>query len=1488
MATNKEILLKFINEQSQRVQSDISRQGYKRDSPYVDRPKNVIQGQPGQPTPITMQGVDKTLMGTDEHGNQKIMHPGQEYEFPGSEVTETPIAKNGGDMIKRADGSYSHRGLWDNIRAAKGSGKKATAQMLQQEKKIKSEYKNGGSLLTKTITCNNCGWSWKAADGGNDVNTCHKCGKEVLIKAQAGGDTYKFGPIPITNGDFYDVDLTKQQYGGGNMIDVSVNQPIVVPSQGSYPLSYRDRGPVNAAGIPSDEEGVLFTNAKKVSRIDEQGKPLTRNQIAENQIMWNAQKQAYGPAQQDFNIWKNNEQNTSQGFYNTKEYDKLISKRNEGPDVGIEGLCDPNFSHTKCGISKQGAKENKADWSKKQLGGENQDELEWIKKYVSSPKYRERITNAGYDNPDKQINKRLQNLENVNIAENPNIQGSQYNPNENTIETNYPADLEYYNIHKNLYPTRPELSSVIAHELAHAETNRSHSATSLLNKHDREQLKNRLVPDADEDLQVYIDNYLRQDKSHHNIIPEENKADINAYRYDLRNQYDAGTQDFTKEHLDKSPSSFAKERLLKNYSDEDLIWLMNNVAQNNSDNNQMPIAQIGGLTFLQPTSNKLPEGYIIPYSVPSTERAGSIGGTNGEPAYLIPNFKYGHPIYDPVEEFKRTGEHLGGPFKTWQEADEWERTVRHPAVEKKQTIMFPQEQFQYGGDKFLPKDERDNSRASVDNTRVNNFNDARLFSKTARNKTQKEIDKEIIEERNKKIEASINASQHGGHYTKENWRQKLADETQATGDKLRIFPNDAHSAIDDYLNPGVFIGNMASKLGSAPLRAQQEDSYMPYVTSIGEPVVMGAVGELAAPYINKAGKVVKKALGTEEGLLSNAYKINPYAERLNNPNKSYRVAGMNAFEDFQNTGVLRSIAPKIETNFAEGILPARPTSFPSFQKGYADMSYASPKGAVVFETELPTFRRGDINPVTGFPIRGRHYAHRVINPETGGALSEIPAADIKVFGDKPHWLQGYKEVGNTNSGFKTSIAPELRQGLRTAGLSFASSVENTGNISKNLKNLNFAKDWASKYGYELPENLTRISQSDELTNRTIRGLANRHNTFVRGVSTNWEHLAQKNPEIIKHLENQGFNLETEEGSKAAAEYMSSHQPINTGYGRFGLKENENALYLSNSVPTAEGYTYGNGYVVKVKRPTDFSSANREDWLTNNDFDVNLGFKGSPFGKGIVKNDYIKRFPTNFRETLAITGDPDKMVKLQNAVKQKELIYNDLAHQSWRNYNDKIDLLKYKTDPDYRNRFFIDDAENRFFLRNSPNIFDKMHMKYLQNAKNLSETYYNSLPLVDIVKGVYGDPDVWKAFGKNLFGKLDPFSHYAIKGKEGEKVLEVLRSTKVNPETWENTSRAHINKYTNKLTRRKEGGENINYKFQIGSNALSKFITPKEMGGLFYKDENGTLPHNQSVKKYLAPEQTLINFMTKMQKENGGAVPFEDYYKANIINSRNKS
>jgi LysM repeat protein len=284
-----------------------------------------------------------------------------------------------------------------------------------------------------------------------------------------------------------------------------------------------------------------------------------------------------------------------------------------------------------------------------------EDVISWTKEYVKSPKYKERITNAGYNNPDEQIDRRLQNLENVNIVDTSNPRGTVYKPSKNTIETGYPEDLEYYNIHKNLYPTKPELNSIIAHELGHSETNRKGSATSLLNKRDREELKNRLRPGSDEDLEVYINGELKHDRSKHNIIPEENKSDLNSFRYDLRNMYDAGNEDFTEEYLKNSPDSFAKERLLKNYSPEDLIWLMNNVAQNKQSKEKTNVAQMGasipgavGFSYARTQSPAPSNGKYAKKTMASAQDGAKLD-MYGAPITAIENHRYDidRTYYDP-------------------------------------------------------------------------------------------------------------------------------------------------------------------------------------------------------------------------------------------------------------------------------------------------------------------------------------------------------------------------------------------------------------------------------------------------------------------------------------------------------------------------------------------------------------------------------------------------------------------------------------------------------------------------------------------------------------------------------------------------------------------------------------------------------------------------------------------------------------------------
>jgi hypothetical protein len=60
-------------------------------------------------------------------------------------------AYGSGGMLKRADGSYSKKGLWDYIRANKGSGKEPTKEMLRQESKIRNEKAFGGVITTSQL-----------------------------------------------------------------------------------------------------------------------------------------------------------------------------------------------------------------------------------------------------------------------------------------------------------------------------------------------------------------------------------------------------------------------------------------------------------------------------------------------------------------------------------------------------------------------------------------------------------------------------------------------------------------------------------------------------------------------------------------------------------------------------------------------------------------------------------------------------------------------------------------------------------------------------------------------------------------------------------------------------------------------------------------------------------------------------------------------------------------------------------------------------------------------------------------------------------------------------------------------------------------------------------------------------------------------------------------------------------------------------------------
>lgn len=129
--------------------------------------------------------------------------------------------KAGGQMIKRADGSYSQRGFWDNIRDNVGSGKKPTKEMLEQERKIKAMNFGGISQMRM---------------GG--TQPCYECGG---VYAKGGVTNCPPGMIPDGIGNcMYDEEITlwKVPDGSGGFTDDLTTPP--VPNS-SYYKYYQDQ-----------------------------------------------------------------------------------------------------------------------------------------------------------------------------------------------------------------------------------------------------------------------------------------------------------------------------------------------------------------------------------------------------------------------------------------------------------------------------------------------------------------------------------------------------------------------------------------------------------------------------------------------------------------------------------------------------------------------------------------------------------------------------------------------------------------------------------------------------------------------------------------------------------------------------------------------------------------------------------------------------------------------------------------------------------------------------------------------------------------------------------------------------------------------------------------------------------------------------------------------------------------------------------------------
>jgi hypothetical protein len=103
-------------------------------------------------------------------------------------------------------------------------------------------------------------------------------------------------------------------------------------------------------------------------------------------------------------------------------------------------------------------------------------------------------------------------------------------------------------------------------------------------------------------------------------------------------------------------------------------------------------------------------------------------------------------------------------------------------------------------------------------------------------------------------------------------RRNLAIAAQATPERFRLFPDDVGGAgdfFDTYINPAVWVGNLAKGLGQAPLEAQQTNSVVPYIRAVGTPLAAGALG------INPVTTITNpiKGVFTSKGLIGQANNL---------------------------------------------------------------------------------------------------------------------------------------------------------------------------------------------------------------------------------------------------------------------------------------------------------------------------------------------------------------------------------------------------------------------------------------------------------------------------------------------------------------------------------------------------------------------------------------------------------------------------------------
>ena len=216
------------------------------------------------------------------------------------------------------------------------------------------------------------------------------------------------------------------------------------------------------------------------------------------------------------------------------------------------------------------------------FGSAKKDVKRFADKYVTSDHHRELLEKYNY--PEDKIHWRIQDILNYNpdrdtrfsLSGNSFVGGAgEHFPIKEGQQEGQP--IVQYNL---LNPHPFPVDQVVSHEWGHIPVS---SGFNPLSEEERNEYVTRLKPGSV--------------RNAHDAEPQENRADQFELRYFLDKEgiYDSSTGErFTQKHLDDyREKTGTHHRMFNLYDDEDIIWLMNNIAAVD-DGKELNIAQDGG------------------------------------------------------------------------------------------------------------------------------------------------------------------------------------------------------------------------------------------------------------------------------------------------------------------------------------------------------------------------------------------------------------------------------------------------------------------------------------------------------------------------------------------------------------------------------------------------------------------------------------------------------------------------------------------------------------------------------------------------------------------------------------------------------------------------------------------------------------------------------------------------------------------------------